>query len=83
MFVPETRIPRFTPPPLEYTFIVEPFNELNEKLADPSVPVPLHSTPITVDVPPVDAVELFTFTTDVRNFAVADVVPPNTMPFNV
>jgi hypothetical protein len=83
IFVPETRIPRLFPPPLEYTFIVEPFSELNEKLADPREPVPLHSTPVTVDVPMLDAVELLTVTTEVRNFAFAVVVPPKTMPFNV
>ena len=51
VFVFETRTPRLIPAPFEYTFIVDPFSELNEKLPGPSEPVPLHSTPITFDVP--------------------------------
>jgi hypothetical protein len=83
MFVLETNTPRFFPPPLESTFNVLPFKELNEKLAGPSVPVPLHSTPYTSLVPPLDAPELSTVNTVVRSFAVAVDVLPKTMPFKV
>ena len=83
MFVLDTSIPRLFPPPFEYTLTVEPLIELKLKLADPSVPVPLYSIPVTTDVPPEEAVELFTEITQVRILALAEVVPPNTTPFNV
>ena len=59
------------------------FNELYEKLAAPRVPVPLHSIPVTVDVPTEDADELLTDKTRVLSFAFVVVVPPNTIPFSV
>ena len=76
-------MPRLGPLPFENTLIVEPFRELKEKLAGPRVPVPLHSIPLTIDVPPEDAAELSTVRTHVLSFAVTLVVPVKTMPFSV
>ena len=68
ILVLEIRIPRLFPAPFEYTFIVDPFIELNEKLAEPNVPVPLHSIPVTIDVPVELACALLTLRTMVLNF---------------
>ena len=77
------RTPRLFPAPLDKTLIVEPLSELNEKLADPRVPVPGESTPVTILVPDASAAELSTVRTQVRSLPVTDVVPPKTMPFSV
>ena len=57
--------------------------QLKENDADVKVPVPLASTAVTVLVPPEDAAELSTVTTDVRSLDVTDDVPPNTIPLRV
>ena len=57
--------------------------QLKEKEAEPNVPVPLHNAATTVEVPPEDAAELSTVTTEVLNLAVAVVVPPNKRPVRV
>jgi hypothetical protein len=80
VFPPFTRIPRFNPPPLEYTLMVEPFKELNENEPEVRLPVPDETTPYTllVDVP--ETVVLSTVRTVVLNLAVTDVVPGKLMP---
>jgi hypothetical protein len=63
--------------------MVVPLSELKENEPEPREPVPEARTPVTVLEPVLDADELFTVTTHVLTFAVAVVVPPNTIPVNV
>jgi hypothetical protein len=83
VFDEDTKIPRLFPPPLEYTLMVDPFKELNEKDEGESAPVPEAFTPVTADVPPVEAAELRTVKTHVRTFAVCAVVPGSEIPVRV
>ena len=68
---------------MEYTLIVEPLIQLNEKEAELNEPVPPASTPYTVDVPPEEAPELSTVNTEVRTLEVTVEVPAKTIPLSV
>jgi hypothetical protein len=83
VFDEDTKIPRLFPPPLEYTLMVDPFKELNAKDEGESAPVPEAFTPVTADVPPVEAAELRTVKTHVRTLDVCDVVPGREIPVSV
>jgi hypothetical protein len=63
--------------------IVHPLMELKENVAGVNEPVPEKSAPVTVLDPPLEEEELSTVITQVRTFAVWDVVPANAMPVRV